>query len=135
MARISRALDRLKQDLQEHLPDQSILAAAQAAGHDWRERKLGPVATVQLFMLQTLWFNTAIEHLRHLAGFPFAAAAYCKARMRLPLAVLQQFNPSVEKDVYDALSLRGSLNARNILGGTAPAQVRAQIARHRARLA
>ena len=90
MAKISRALDRLKQDLQEHLPDQSILAACQAAGHDWRERKLGPVATVQLFMLQTLWFNTAIEHLRHLAGFPFAAAAYCKARMRLPLAVLQQ---------------------------------------------
>jgi hypothetical protein len=23
-----------------------------------------------LFMLQALWFNTAIEHLRHLAGFP-----------------------------------------------------------------
>lgn len=52
----------------------------------------------------------------------------------LPLAVLQQFNPSIQKDVYDALSLRGSLNARNTLGGTAPAQVRAQIARHRARL-
>jgi argininosuccinate lyase len=52
----------------------------------------------------------------------------------LPLAVLQQFNPSIQKDVYDALSLRGSLNARSTLGGTAPAQVRAQIARHRARL-
>jgi hypothetical protein len=90
MARISCALDRLKQDLQEHLPPQSILAACEAAGHDWRERKLGPIATVQLFMLQTLWFNTAMEHLRHLVGFPFAAAAYCKARMRLPLAVLQQ---------------------------------------------
>jgi argininosuccinate lyase len=53
----------------------------------------------------------------------------------LPLAVLQQFNPAIGKDVYDALSLRGSLDARNTLGGTAPAQVRAQIARHRARLA
>ena len=52
----------------------------------------------------------------------------------LPLSVLQQFNPGIEKDVFDALSLRGSLNARNVLGGTAPAQVRAQIARHRARL-
>jgi argininosuccinate lyase len=48
--------------------------------------------------------------------------------------VLQQFNPGIEKDVYDVLSLRGSLNARNILGGTAPAQVKAQVARHRARL-
>jgi argininosuccinate lyase len=52
----------------------------------------------------------------------------------LPLAVLQQFNPAIGKDVYDVLSLRGSLNARHVLGGTAPAQVRAQIARHRARL-
>jgi len=90
MAGVSRALKRLKEDLEEHLPDQSILAACETAGHDWRERKLGPVETVQLFMLQALWFNTAIEHLRHLAGFPFVAAAYCKARMRLPLEVLQQ---------------------------------------------
>ena len=52
----------------------------------------------------------------------------------LPLEVLQGFNPKIEKDVYQVLSLRGSLNARNTLGGTAPAQVRAQIARHRARL-
>ena len=52
----------------------------------------------------------------------------------LPLTVLQGFNPSIKKDVYECLSLRGSLNARNTLGGTAPAQVRAQIARHLARL-
>ena len=52
----------------------------------------------------------------------------------LPLAVLQGFNTSIAQDVYDVLSLRGSLNARNILGGTAPSQVRAQIARHRVRL-
>ncbi|MFT4193267.1 argininosuccinate lyase [Ottowia sp.] len=52
----------------------------------------------------------------------------------LPLSVLQGFHSAIEKDVYDVLSLRGSLNARNTLGGTAPAQVRAQIARHRARL-
>ena len=52
----------------------------------------------------------------------------------LPLAVLQGFNASIEKDVFDCLSLRGSLNARNTLGGTAPVQVRTQIARHRVRL-
>ena len=53
----------------------------------------------------------------------------------LPLTVLQQFNPTIGKDVYDVLSLRGSLNARNVLGGTAPAQVRQQIERHKQRLA
>ena len=54
---------------------------------------------------------------------------------QLPLADLQVFNPSIEQDVFDVLSLRGSLNARQVLGGTAPAQVRAQVERHRTRLA
>jgi argininosuccinate lyase len=52
----------------------------------------------------------------------------------LPLATLQGFHASIGQDVFDVLSLRGSLNARNVLGGTAPEQVRRQIARHRARL-
>ena len=52
----------------------------------------------------------------------------------LPLDTLQQYNSAIENDVYEVLSLRGSLNARNMLGGTAPAQVRLQVARHRARL-
>jgi len=52
----------------------------------------------------------------------------------LPLATLQGFHPQIEADVFEVLSLRGSLNARNTLGGTAPAQVKAQIARHRARI-
>jgi len=53
---------------------------------------------------------------------------------QLPLATLQKFNPAIEKDVFECLSLVGSLNARNTLGGTAPDQVRLQIARHHARL-
>ncbi len=53
----------------------------------------------------------------------------------LPLDALQSFNATITDDVYQVLSLRGSLNARNVLGGTAPAQVLAQIAGHRARLA
>ncbi len=52
----------------------------------------------------------------------------------LPLSTLQQFNPAIQADVFECLSLVGSLNARNTLGGTAPEQVRQQIARHHARL-
>ncbi|WP_457445720.1 argininosuccinate lyase [Roseateles sp. P5_E4] len=52
----------------------------------------------------------------------------------LTLEELKTFDARVEADVFDVLSLEGSLNARNVLGGTAPAQVRAQVARHRARL-
>ncbi|CAN1541905.1 ArgH Argininosuccinate lyase [Burkholderiaceae bacterium] len=53
----------------------------------------------------------------------------------LPLQTLQQFDARIEADVFGPLSLQGSMNARNTLGGTAPAQVRSQIARHRARWA
>ncbi len=53
----------------------------------------------------------------------------------LPLETLQSFHASIGADVHAVLSLRGSLDARDILGGTATEQVRAQVARHRARLA
>jgi len=53
----------------------------------------------------------------------------------LSLEALQAFDARIEADVFDVLSLEGSLHARNLLGGTAPAQVQAQIARHRQRLA
>jgi len=76
-------------------------------------------------------FRDAHETVAHAVK---AAVSHNVDLSELPLAVLQQFNPAIDKDVYDVLSLRGSLNARNTLGGTAPAQVRAQIARHRARL-
>jgi argininosuccinate lyase len=52
----------------------------------------------------------------------------------LPLATLQAFHCTIGPEVYEVLSLQGSLNARNGLGGTAPAQVRAQLERHRSRL-
>jgi argininosuccinate lyase len=53
----------------------------------------------------------------------------------LPLATLQGFHAAIGDDVFEVLSLNGSLNARNVIGGTAPQQARAQIERHRARLA
>ncbi len=42
----------------------------------------------------------------------------------MSLATLREFCPAVDSDVYDALSLEGSLAARDHIGGTAPAQVR-----------
>jgi argininosuccinate lyase len=53
----------------------------------------------------------------------------------LPLEGLQAIHPSIGADVHDVLSLSGSLNARQVVGGTAPDQVRAQVQRHLVRLA
>ena len=94
-------------------------------------------------------FATATDLADYLAkkGLPFrdahetvahavkAAASHRCDLSELPLNVLQGFHASIEKDVYDCLSLKGSLNARNTVGGTAPAQVQTQIARHQQRLA
>jgi argininosuccinate lyase len=49
----------------------------------------------------------------------------------LTLAELKQFSPTIDEDVFAVLSLEGSVNARKHTGGTAPAQVRAAIARAR----
>jgi hypothetical protein len=89
MASVASALERIKQDLDPFVPESLIQAACRQAGHRWRERKLGPVKTVHLFVLQVLCFNTAMTHLRHLGKAAVKAPAYCKARMRLPLAVLE----------------------------------------------
>ena len=44
------------------------------------------------------------------------------------LQEMHSFDRRIEADVFDILSLEGSVGARNIIGGTAPEQVRLQIA-------
>ena len=53
----------------------------------------------------------------------------------LPLETLKTFHAAIGEDVYEAaLTLKASLDARRVIGGTAPERVREQIAAHRARL-
>jgi argininosuccinate lyase len=79
-------------------------------------------------------------------GLPFRAAHEAVARAvraaeqrgcdlaDLPLDELRGFSSLVGEDVYAVLTLEGSLQARNHIGGTAPEQVLAAVARVRARL-
>jgi argininosuccinate lyase len=52
----------------------------------------------------------------------------------LSLAELQAFSPLIADDVFAVLTVAGSLAARDHIGGTAPVQVKAAIARARQRL-
>ena len=52
----------------------------------------------------------------------------------LPLATLKRFSPRIGADVKGVLTPEGSVEARNHVGGTAPARVRAAVARARKRL-
>jgi argininosuccinate lyase len=94
-------------------------------------------------------FSTATDLADYLVrkGLPFrdaheaVALAVRQAAARgidlsdLSVDELRTFSPLVGDDVSQALSLEGSINARNHVGGTAPAQVREAIRRHRAALA
>jgi len=50
-------------------------------------------------------------------------------------AELQAIHPLIGADAAPVLTLRGSMHARGVVGGTAPEQVRTRIAAHQARLA
>ncbi len=67
------------------------------------------------------------------------SVAYCIDRdlglADLDLAQLQDFSGLIGEDVFECLTLEGSVAARDHIGGTAPTQVRAAIRRARDRLA
>ncbi|MBC7662262.1 MAG: argininosuccinate lyase [Caulobacter sp.] len=76
-------------------------------------------------------FRDAHEVVAHAVKFGIESG---KDLSELPLDVLQGFHASIGQDVYEVLTLQGSLNARQVIGGTAPVEAVRQIARHRARL-
>ena len=53
----------------------------------------------------------------------------------MSLEELRQFSDQIEDDVFAVLTLEGSVNARDHIGGTAPAQVKAAVVRGKALLA
>jgi argininosuccinate lyase len=93
-------------------------------------------------------FATATDLADYLVrqGIPFRdahevvgkAVGYCVEQGRdlaeLSLAELRQFGDAIGEDVFDFLTLEGSVAARDHIGGTAPSQVRSAIGRARAGL-
>ena len=86
---IARIVEQFKRNWSRELEDEAIEQACREAGHKWRERDLGPVATIKMFFLQIVYGNVACEFVPHLAGKDVTGSAYCTARGRLPLAALQ----------------------------------------------
>ena len=93
-------------------------------------------------------FATATDLADYLVkkGMPFRdaheavgqAVAFCIDQQKdlgsLNVKELQNFSETITNDVFDVLTLEGSVSARNHIGGTAPAQVKAAIANARALL-
>lgn len=49
----------------------------------------------------------------------------------LPLSELRKFSPNIGGDIYDSLSIEGSVKSKNSRGGTAPSQVKKALRRAR----
>lgn len=90
MRSITEIVKQLKQDWTEELNPEKIEQACRECDMKWIDSMLNPVVTIQLFFLQVLHGNSACTDVPHLAGMPFTAAAYCKARMRIKLEVFQR---------------------------------------------
>lgn len=88
MRSITDVVRHFKQHWTEELGVVAITQACRDAGMTWHDSTLTPIVTIQVFLLQILHGNTACEHLSHLAGMSFTAAAYCRARMRLQLEAI-----------------------------------------------
>jgi hypothetical protein len=95
MVSIQSAVTRVKADLGRWVGAAAIVQQCERAGHVWRQGPLDPAVTLGLFLVQVLHGNTAIQHLRHLASMTCSASAYCQARIRLPLAVIEAVGRSV----------------------------------------
>ena len=89
LTNIARIVEQFKQSWCGELEDEAILQAVAETGHVWRDRKLNPLTTIRLFLLQILFGNTACNHVPHLAAMDVTGSAYCEARGRLPLEALQ----------------------------------------------
>ena len=83
------ALRQIQSQFAQVLEPRAILAVCREVGYRFRQRVLDPVTTIHLFLLQILHGNVAIARLRDFTDTAFSEGAYCNARVRLPLIVLQ----------------------------------------------
>ena len=85
MVKVKAGIEKVKEDYSQIIPPEAIVGNCHRIGHEFRQRKCGPVETFYLFLIQVLNGNVACGALRHLAGMTCSTTAYGNARMRLPL--------------------------------------------------
>src|SRR5262245_1722122 len=110
MLRIPTALQRIKGNTTEYLPQRLLYSLCRDLQISFRQRLLTPVVTAHLFLRQGLEGNKPIAELRRIAKFPFSESACCDARQRLPLVFFQRLHhavlgrcPAAGADDLDAL--------------------------------
>ncbi len=105
-----------------------MVPAIQARRENMREAALRGFSTAtdlaDYLVRKGLPFRDCHEIVGHAVRY---GVEHNKDLAEMSLAELKQFSDKIEQDVFAVLTLEGSVNARDHLGGTAPAQVKAAI--------
>ena len=105
---VHAALRRIQRDVAQLLDATEIIGICQDVGYRFRQRVLDPVTTIHLFVIQILNGNFAMARLMDFTDRVFSEAAYCKARCRLPLKVLETLLQRVGKALRPAKTEKGT---------------------------
>jgi Transposase DDE domain len=90
MAAFDLALAHVRNGAEDFLLPERINQLALDHKHRYRNTVLTPGKTLGLFVQQVAQGNVACSAMRHLAGEDFSDSAWCQARSRLPLEIIEQ---------------------------------------------
>jgi len=110
MAAFDLALSHVREGDDDLLLSARIDQLARDMEHPFRDTKLTPGITLKLFVQQVAHGNIACSAMRHLAGTEFSDTAWCQARARLPVEVIQGIHRSLVEHA------RRELDSGNALG-------------------
>jgi Transposase DDE domain len=104
MAAFDLALSRIQNDSDHFLLPARINQPARSQGHVFRKTKLNPGNTLRLFAQQIANGNIACTAMTHLAGVNFSDTAWCQARQRLPIGLIEQVHHQLVNDTLKDLN-------------------------------
>jgi len=84
------------------LDKQAIEQICKEQGYQWKEVKLPPGKTLQCFGWQVLMGNVPLDAVAHHQQMQFSGPAFCMARQRLPLDLMQEVSRRVIQQVLAA---------------------------------
>ena len=107
-ASVAQVVEQFKQSWCRELEDEAIRQAMSETGHVWRDRKLNPVTTVRLFLLQIPYGNVACNFVPRLARKNVTGSGYCEERG------IRSWNGSVPRNVRIGCPPRSSRRVREL---------------------
>ena len=138
-----------KDNQEDKEPVFDVLDTVLASVHIYSDMMAGvSVKRARLLQSAASGFSTATDLADYLVnkGLPFRDAHEVVGKLvrygldknrdlgEMELAEMQKHSPVIDKDVFDVLTLKGSVSARKHIGGTAPGQVRAAIKQARKKI-